>query len=139
MPSVGPIVPVVTSHDLALEKQTSQPRAVNAKVHRQCISVAISWANKWNRPSVTFQLVFQYPVTNNKHHLVCDQAIYHRILKTDVMSVDQHLYNFPACEFFRLVNRFNEAISQGYFQKFSYCIANVLLLSFMLQHHILGF
>ena len=27
------------------------------------MSVAISWANKTNRPSVTFRFVFQYPVT----------------------------------------------------------------------------
>ena len=27
------------------------------------MSVAISWQNKWNRPSVTFRSVCQYPVT----------------------------------------------------------------------------
>ena len=37
----------------------------NAITHGQCMSVAImyvAWSIKWNRPSVTFQSVFQNPV-----------------------------------------------------------------------------
>ena len=54
----------------ALEKQTSQ-LGLSMQQCTGSISVWLSAGPKWNRPSVTFRSVFQYPVTYMILYMIC--------------------------------------------------------------------
>ena len=69
VPSMGPIVSLMTSHGQQnqLQKADQSARPVNATVHRQCMSVAISWANKMEQGNCDISVGF--PISSQKFHM----------------------------------------------------------------------